>query len=309
MLRRLVFCLLLIVGAPAHAEDAKERWALQASGITLMVFEIARGNSGWSATWERPERFQYSDDNFDRLSDAVVNRRAQAVRVSGNLWEMAFDGPRDGPPVTFLLHRKTSASATLTFVGFGNDAVSLVRVTGAVKPGGWDGKQSYAVPFERPTNVEMTAIFDADQAARKDMAKIDWQTMDREDQGRRLRTQVLLDGGQLHSADDYYHAAFVFQHGHEPTDYLKAHALAVIATSRGKGSATWIAAATLDRYLQAIGQPQVYGTQFSSRDGTWTQAPYRSDLLSDAVRQASRVPSIREQDAQRLQYSRLKSMP
>jgi hypothetical protein len=28
--------------------------------------------------------------------------------------------------------------------------------------------------------------------------------------------------------------------------------------------ARWIAAATLDRYLQRIGQPQVFGTQFSS---------------------------------------------
>lgn len=309
MLRRVVFCLLLIAAAPACAEDGKERWALQARGITLMVFEIARGNAGWSATWEQPEHFHYDDDTFDSLSDAVVNRKARAVRVSGDVWEMSFDGLPNGPPVTFQLHRKTSARATLTFVGFGKDAVSMVRVTPAVRPGGWDGQQSYAVPFDRPTNVEMTAIFDADQAARKDMAMIDWQAMDREDDRRRLRTQALLDGEQLHSADDYYHAAFVFQHGHEPGDYLKAHALAVIAVSRGKTSATWIAAATLDRYLQAIGQAQVYGTQFSNRNGAWTQAPYRSDLLSDAVRQATRVPSIPEQDAQKLQYSRSKTMP
>ncbi|HEU0067463.1 MAG TPA: hypothetical protein VFQ57_09520 [Sphingomonas sp.] len=141
----------------------------------------------------------------------------------------------------------------------------------------------------------MTLIFDADQAARK-APSIDWSVVSEADRSRRIRTQTMLNAGQLNSADDFYHAAYVFQHGDLPEDYLKAHALATVAAARGKPEAAWIAAATLDRYLQRIGQPQIYGTQYL-RNGSseWTQEPYRRDLLSDALREATGVPPIPKQ--------------
>jgi hypothetical protein len=58
----------------------------------------------------------------------------------------------------------------------------------------------------------------------------------------------------------------VFQHGRDADDYLLAHILAVQAVVKGDASSKWIAAATLDRYLQAIGHPQVFGTQYLDRD-------------------------------------------
>jgi len=145
------------------------------------------------------------------------------------------------------------------------------------------------------TNGEMTAMFDADQSARAG-PKIDWVAVRDADRNRRVRTQALLDAGQLNSGDDFYHAAFVFQHGDLSEDCLKAHALAVIAAARGKPEATWIAAATLDRYLQRIGQPQIYGTQYLRHgENEWTQEPYRRDLLSDPLREATGVPPIERQ--------------
>ena len=148
------------------------------------------------------------------------------------------------------------------------------------------------------TNTEMTAIFNADQAERK-VPKIDWALLNEADRSRRVRTQAMLDAGQLSSADDFYHAAYVFQHGDLPEDFLKAHALAIVAAARGKSEATWIAAATLDRYLQHIGQPQIYGTQYLRHDdGEWTQEPYRRDLLSDPLREATGVPPIAKQQDQ-----------
>jgi len=148
---------------------------------------------------------------------------------------------------------------------------------------------------QRPTNPEMTAIFEADQAARKG-PDIDWTTVAKEDAARRKRVSELLGTSELRSGDDFYHAAFVFQHGGEPSDYLKAHALALVAVARGKEEATWIAAATLDRYLMAIGQPQIYGTQFQKRSDGWSQEPFERELLSDAMREASRVPTIAMQE-------------
>jgi hypothetical protein len=146
------------------------------------------------------------------------------------------------------------------------------------------------------TNTEMTAIFNADQAARKE-PKIDWSVVREADRNRRIRTQTMLDAGQLSSADDFYHAAYVFQHGDLPDDYLKAHALALVAAARGKAEAAWIAAATLDRYLESIGQAQIYGTQYQRRGNSdWSQEPYRRDLLPDALREATGVPPIPRQE-------------
>jgi hypothetical protein len=162
-----------------------------------------------------------------------------------------------------------------------------------------------AEPAAPATNPEMTAIFAADQAARENPASIDWKVVRADDQARRARTQALLDAGKLNSADDFYHAAFVFQHGDTADDCLKAHALAVIAAARGRRDAAWIAAATLDRYLQRIGQPQIYGTQFLHETGKeWTQEPYHRDVLSDALRQATGVPPLAAQEARRKDLAR-----
>jgi hypothetical protein len=101
------------------------------------------------------------------------------------------------------------------------------------------------------------------------------------DAARREQTRRLLEAGALHSGEDYRHAAFVFQHGDSPADYLLAHALAMVAVTKGEATAIWIAAATLDRYLQTIGQKQIFGTQFltHSQNGreVWTQEPYDSE--------------------------------
>lgn len=155
------------------------------------------------------------------------------------------------------------------------------------------------------SNAEMTAIFVADQAARDHPSKIDWNILGPQDRARRARTQALLEAGQLNSADDFYHAAYVFQHGDDPEDFLKAHALAVVAVARGKPDASWIAAATLDRYLQRIGQPQIYGTQFLHPPGQkWTQEPYKRDLLPDSVRRVTGVPPLADQEGQREDWER-----
>jgi hypothetical protein len=157
----------------------------------------------------------------------------------------------------------------------------------------------------RENNQEMTNLFIADQAARDHPATIDWKVVRPADKARRAQTQALLDTEKLRSADDFYHAAYVFQHGDEADDCLKAHALAVVATARGNTDASWIAAATLDRYLQRIGQPQIYDTQFLHPPGQkWTQEPYRRDLLSDALREAFGVPPIAAQEGQRKDWER-----
>ena len=147
------------------------------------------------------------------------------------------------------------------------------------------------------SNPEMRAMMEADQAARK-VATIDWPALNRADSERRKRTRAMLDAGQLKTGADYYFAAFIFQHGDTPEDYLLAHALAVAAIAKGT-DARWISAATLDRYVQAVGKPQVFGTQSSKRGGgLWTQDPYDRKLVPDALRAAMDVPTQAEKDAE-----------
>jgi hypothetical protein len=99
----------------------------------------------------------------------------------------------------------------------------------------------------------------------------------------REQVQGLMRSGKIQSAKDYYYAAFIFQHGQKPSDYLYAHVLAVTAVSKGLHAAIWLSAATLDRYLESIQRPQVFGTQYGvdSRDD---QEPYDRRMLSDTIR-------------------------
>lgn len=148
------------------------------------------------------------------------------------------------------------------------------------------------------SNPEMQQIYDADQADRSvTIDKIDWAAVGPRDAARRKRTQQLMAEGRLHSGADFLGAAYVFQHGDTAEDYLMAHTLAILAVRMGDGRGLYIAAATLDRYLQRIGQKQIYGTQTTSQGGPWTQEPYNRQLISDALRRELNVPDVAAQEA------------
>lgn len=124
---------------------------------------------------------------------------------------------------------------------------------------------------------------------------------------RQQTLRTMLAAGQVVSDDDFLEAAFIFQHGDTPDDCLFAHILAMEAMARGKASARWIAAATLDRYLQFIKQPQIFGTQYIM-DPTRpvrvagapfpygrTLEPYNDSFLSDSMRTDFCVPALAQQ--------------
>jgi hypothetical protein len=53
----------------------------------------------------------------------------------------------------------------------------------------------------------------------------------------------------------------------------------------------------MDRYLQSIKQPQVFGTQFlKDEKGIWTMEPYARTTISDALRAQWCVVSLAEQE-------------
>lgn len=128
---------------------------------------------------------------------------------------------------------------------------------------------------------------------------------------RRAEIRQLLEEGKITTGEDFSDAALIFQHGQTPEEFLFAHILATEALIRG-GSDKWIVAAMLDRYLQAVNRPQVFGTQYTgdkaagntpkpqvdphARNIQRTQQPYDSKLLSDSMRQDFCVPDVSQQE-------------
>ena len=169
----------------------------------------------------------------------------------------------------------------------------------ALTPSAGMGGQSTGV-----SNPEMKQIFEADQRDRQPgVGKIDWAVVEKADAARREATRKLLVNGKLHTGEDFERAAFVFQHGETPDDYLLAHTLAMVAVAKGHRGALWIEAATLDRYLNFVHQPQIYGTQFFFKPNEpTTQEPYNRTLIPDSLRLDLGVPSQAAQEEQRKRY-------
>jgi hypothetical protein len=293
--------LLLLGAAPAFAQaDPAGRWALRADGRTLMILELRRERDQWSGSLARPARFQMSPSGVFRRVEGPIRRRGiTAVAASEGSLRLRVDSG-NGAADTHLF-TLDGEGARLSFADDESLQLPLVRAgEGEEVATFWPGERSFPVDRSEASNSEMAALFAADQAARQNPARIDWAIVAPQDAQRRSRTRELLDSGALRTGDDFYQAAYIFQHGTEPGDYLLAHTLAMIAVARDRADALWIASAALDRYLQAVGEPQIYGTQYMTPDGrNTTQEPYDRKLVSDRLREALGVSPQTEQEARR----------
>ena len=146
-------------------------------------------------------------------------------------------------------------------------------------------------------NPALTEMFTVDQKAREG-DPIDWAKLTKDDEQRRNDLRQMLSTGGVRTGNDYYHAALIFQHGQNPDDYLMAHVLAMDAVAQGSKEARWLSAATLDRYLLSIWQPQVFGTQFhgGTNFGGMTHDRINPAIVSDPMRTATCVVSASDQD-------------
>ena len=145
-------------------------------------------------------------------------------------------------------------------------------------------------------HAELAAIHEADQAARSEPAAIDWAKLAVEDRARRERVLQLLRAGEVRAAEDYYHAAMVFQHGQGLDDIRLAHALATVAMTLAPDEERfrWLVAASWDRIMTTQLQPQWYGTQFQSTPDGMFLYPVADGAVSDQDRQAMGVPTLAE---------------
>lgn len=154
-------------------------------------------------------------------------------------------------------------------------------------------------------NAHLTALYQADQnerqlifrasAARRDVIAAQvWKN----DARRIEEVRNLLREHGIATAEDYWHAAFIMQHGENEGDIQLAHSFSIIATelSPGEKKYRWLTAASWDRILTRRKQPQWYGTQFQAEKSSGKQvlAPVASGVITDEERKALGVPTLQE---------------
>jgi hypothetical protein len=143
-------------------------------------------------------------------------------------------------------------------------------------------------------NEELAQLFREDQADRSPAGgqSIDWSVVIPRDLAREKRVKEMYTAGELHTGADYYNVAMVLQHGKTPEDFLLAHELCIIAIMKGENRAKWLAAASEDRFLMAIGRPQRFGTQYRSTAGGPTELYQTQEGVTDDLRREMNVPRL-----------------
>ncbi len=168
------------------------------------------------------------------------------------------------------------------------------------------GRQQTDDPAPTPDNAELKQLFERDQAVREngfvDLNDIEAVSrMIREDSLRRVQVEAIIEAGELHTAEDYYRAAMIFQHGDDTTAYRRAHALArqAVALDSTHPHAKWLTAAAWDRYLMEQGKPQWDGSQYTRQSGeAWKLYEVDTTRVTDAERRRLGVPTLQEARAQ-----------
>ena len=161
-----------------------------------------------------------------------------------------------------------------------------------------------AAPVE--DNAELKALHDNDQKDRK-AGEIDWAVVNKRDSARRVRVYEMLDQDLVRTANDYYHAAMVFQHGLDSVSYGMAVKLMRTAVEMDTSMNKWLLAAAIDRDLLSRNKPQIYGTQYSRPNGKWVLSEMDTTQVTDEERKAYGVPALAQQRA-RVKQMNLKTL-
>lgn len=280
------------------------RWVWTVEGRPTFLLDIATDLAGETSI-TRPDRVSFFRDGTISGAEGAVSVQPLSVEVESPD-RLKLVRREDGS--TYELELVATGAARLSLAE-GIPSLTLYRPYDPTKVlTDWGGDRTYRrelIVDQPASNPELAALYEADQAARQSSGSLGVEVATR-DRTRRARVHELMAQGDLASGRDYFHAALIFQHGDEANDYLLAHALATTAIAMGEPMAGELAAASLDRYLQSIGQSQIYGTQFKvPNDGSEvTQGAYDRDLLPDAARTAVGVPGLAAQEEQRQAYAR-----
>jgi hypothetical protein len=146
-------------------------------------------------------------------------------------------------------------------------------------------------------NLRLSAMYAEDQRART-TKPIDWSKVAPMDKAHQDEALKLLSAGKVRTANDYFHAAMLFQHGNSTEDYQLAYSLArlSVALNPSNKRALWLSAASWDRILMSKDVPQWYATQYRRPSPEAPMELYKVDesAVTDEERAALNVPSLQQ---------------
>jgi hypothetical protein len=151
--------------------------------------------------------------------------------------------------------------------------------------------------YDHPMDDELLSLYEADRQERVNQPKAnttEYKAMRARDLQRRERVMELASAGALQSAQDYFRAAQIMNHGDTPADARSAHLFALRSTEMGHRPARWLAAASYDRWQMYQGKPQKYGTNYVF-DGNRDRLRDVDPETTDDERAAWDVPPLAEQ--------------
>ncbi len=289
----------------AQSPTPNRQWVLTLGDRTLLILSINPTSSQSrpvSGSLARPRHFQTSDaSSFSHISGPIEIAPIVNSAWKGSALSITIKNPSDPDDKDiFLMTFKDGAHAQLQYDGFPLPPMDLTRAEGvSLVSTDWDKDKIYSPDDGRPPNPEMKRIFEEDQRVCQPGKKIDWTPVNKSDVERRQAVTKLLNVGLLHTGEDFQRAAFVFQHGSTPDDYLFAHTLAFVALKKGS--------VDRDRRLRPLltvhqtAADLRYSIPYTQNQPT-SQNPYNRVLISDSFRRQLGVPTQAAQDAQRKQY-------
>lgn len=290
---------------PAPDTGFAGTWVMNVDGHPFIVLRLKPDGGHYVGTLEQPRKWTVTSDGrtFSGIGSDAAVRHVKTDAPSKTTLRMVVTDP--GTPADeddFEFTLATRDEGRLKFSDAPLEPWPMTRYEGSDPPRawtGWEPTRSYPrdTPYVAP-NSEMAAIYKSDQAPRQSLESFyaNAKQIDKEDAARREEVRALINRGQLRAGEDFRLAAMVFQHGSEPRDYLFAHTLALVALEKGDRSASWIAAASLDRYLRSIDRQQIFGLQF--KPGGSDRQALDGELISDALRRELGIPTLAEQQAQ-----------
>lgn len=149
--------------------------------------------------------------------------------------------------------------------------------------------------FSQTDNSELQKMYNQDQDSRE-VNNIDWTVLSKQDKERESRVYELIESGQIVTGKDYYNSAMIFQHGADSIAYGMAVKHMRKAIELDSTINKWLLAAAIDRDLLSRNKPQIYGTQYSKKNGEkWKRSTIDTTQITDKERKFYNVETLAEQ--------------
>lgn len=238
----LTFAVLTPAALAQSENDFGGTWIVPVGSQTFAVVQLAAspGNT-LTGTISMPQHF---DTDGVTISDIQLPARTAPIDTAtakDHALHIVTHSPSDPTDKDeFVLTFTGKNEATLDIIGAPFDSWPVLRVQHpATVSTDFDPKRKYFFLDSDIASREMQNIFREDQLVRKGVVwtKAYANSIAAGDSERHQQVKALLSANKLYSGSDFEQAAFIFQHGDTPKDFLLAHTLALAALARGKQDA------------------------------------------------------------------------